>query len=274
MLNDEEIENNLKLVREVPQLLVADARGVLYSSKADKGGGISLINQLLLRHNRYLANALLLTLQAATKDTNIEQLREDLHTKDVIIDTLQAQVDTLIEQKVPAIPTESLPPPPVMPIVEVPPPTPDFVVEEERALLTSSTAQELRKVDRLLAQLEKGEGESTEPLPPPLSLAREIGLASTGRTPRPSEEENLLNIRKLYDRIKSLHEIWEEQLKASREGEPMPPSKPKGTGWLELDEAEVKELEKTLGTVQTRNEHLREENERLKARIADLEKNG
>jgi hypothetical protein len=271
MLSDEEIENNLKLVREAPQFLVADARGVLYSSKADKGGGISLINQLLLRQSRYLANALLQTLQAATKDTSIEQLREDLHTKDVIIDTLQAQVDTLVEQKQSAAPEA---PPAVMPIVEAPPPTPNFVVEEERALLTSSTAQELRKVDKLLSQLEKGEGETTEPLPPPLSLAREIGLASTGRTPRPSEEENLLNIRKLYDRIKSLHEKWEEQLTLSREGEPMPPSKPKGTGWLELDEAEVKELEKTLGNAQTHNENLREENERLKARIADLEKNG
>lgn len=254
MLDKEQLQHNLKMMSEGFDHLDADTSGVLSRSSSFSFG-----------RSKRLAKALFITLQAVVKEFDVHNYQEQLEAKDVIIDTLQAQIDTLSEQPVSASTPLPVPPEPLA----APESKPDFIVEEEHALLTANTAQELKKLDKLLEGLENETGEVVKALPPPLSLAREIGLASTGRTPRPSDEENLMNLRRLYDRITALHERWQQQCLESSPDMTASSAQP-GTGWLELSEAEVKELEITLGRAQ----QLHAENERLKIRITELEKEG
>ncbi len=197
-----------------------------------------------------------------------EPLPGDLVDKDAIIEALQTQIEEL--QKERRLPPPSPPEPPPLAVA----PTPSYVMEEEHARLTAAIAQEIKKIEELLTQIEKGEESVVTEPPPPLSLAREIGLTSTGRSPRPSDDENLFHLQQLRERVKALQGTlksrnaeWSALQTQLASGQP---PKPKREGWLQLDEAEVKSLEDTLVKVQMRNEQLAAENEKLKYELKKL----
>lgn len=201
----------------------------------------------------------------------IDRLSEELRNKDIIIETLQAQVDQLQQQPAPA-PISIQEPISVEEVAT----KPAFFIEEEHTMLTSIMAQELRKLRALLKQMEERDSVVEAALPPPLELAREIGLAGTGRVPKASDEENIENVKKITERLLKLHEAWQAEITTLNQRiervETTEPSsaKPKKVGWIEFDEAEVKELESTLGRVQLRNEQLASENEALKNELSRL----
>ncbi|TXI42344.1 MAG: hypothetical protein E6Q59_00915, partial [Nitrosomonas sp.] len=301
------VESNLRVLAKQPDRLVANAKGQLYSANSGWGRYLRLVNGFLGANERRRQKAIKLTCealeaappsmdlikclesidvtsmpaevrQAASMVRQSEEQptqQEELIDKDVIIETLQAQLEQLqsispVNAVVTATP-ESIPPAPAKQELA---PVPNFVVEEEHARLTAAIAQQIKKIEGLISQIEKSEGPSSETLPPPLSLARELGLASTGRTARPSDDENLFHLQELHKRLLALQEVWNQksdeilQLQEQmRSGAPLKGSK---QGWIELDEAEVRELENSLGRLQLRNEQLIAENERLKTELDNL----
>lgn len=206
----------------------------------------------------------------------LELMREQLHGKEVIIETLQAEIESVqtkikelqekLEKTQPSEPKTEAP-------LAAPASPPAFVVEEERARITASIAKEIRLIDRALRKMEAREGSEEIQHPPPLALARDIGLSSTGRTPRPSDEENLDALKQIRERITTLQEAWKalhDQMPGgsegvARQGKPQQPE-----GWLQLTEAEVRDLEATVGKSLQQNALLAKANEELRKEIEKL----
>ncbi len=162
-----------------------------------------------------------LDVAVAIPKSPVDQLHEEVLSKDAIIDTLQGEVEsvqrqnaelkTLVAKLQPQDATAQAP-------LAAPATPPAFVLEEEKAMMTAAVAQELKKMERLLNQMEGKTGENAAH-PPPLALARDIGLATTGRVPRPSDEENLDLLKQLVERLARLHEKWEAMLGRGEEKE-------------------------------------------------------
>ncbi len=142
----------------------------------------------------------------STSKAPLEQMRENLRGKEAIIETLQAEVESVHERiKLLQEKLESTQGPVITAPLAAPLVPPDFVLEEQRATFTASMTQEIKSLESIITEMEKAEGiAEAAPPPAPLSLARDIGLASAGRTPLPSDQENLDVLKTISSRATKL----------------------------------------------------------------------